>query len=483
MNRSVELRIPFGLGECLQEHIYQSGRHEYVVFGLVSHSARRGSTTLYVRQLIPLQESDYVPNAAHGAMWRGSAMFPVMEAAMERGLGIVIFHAHDHIGPPGLSRDDLQSADKLIPMFQKRVPARPHGTVVISRTHASGLLWLPGTRKPQHLTRIRWFGSSIVDFGCQRETASHGTPPQYARQALVVTPEGQARLRGAKIAVVGAGGGGSHVIQQLAYLGIGEIVVIDPDVYQDSNRHRLVGGLRADLGSPKVNVFHRLARKIGLGGLVRRVRAAVPDGDAVEALRDCDVIVGCVDTLFARSDLQELASRYLIPYIDIGATVRLVPGASVSDPRIVVAGNVFTFVPGSFCLWCCGFLSREKIEAEQNGPTRGYFEKNRQEAQVVSFNGVLASQAVTEVLQLLTGFRGIGLRQVDLRLPSALTVRGYKKFDGITGSLYEWGGVRRPDCPHCGNVLGAGDVVFATIPAGTQPRPEGTSEASRLGGS
>src|SRR5713226_756790 len=191
MSRSVELRIPFGIGESLQEHVYRSGGHEYVVFGLVSHSTKRGSATLYVRQLIPLHESDYVPNAAHGAVWRGSAMFPVMEAAMERGLGIVIYHAHDHIGLPGLSRDDLQSADKLIPMFQKRVLPRPHGTVVISRTHASGLVWLPGTRKPQPVTKIRWFGSSIIDFDCRRETISLETPPEYARQALVVTSEGQ----------------------------------------------------------------------------------------------------------------------------------------------------------------------------------------------------------------------------------------------------------------------------------------------------
>jgi|HubBroStandDraft_1064217.scaffolds.fasta_scaffold79374_1 hypothetical protein len=466
MNKTVELRIPFGLGESLQECIYRSGGHENVVFGLVSHSARRGSTTLYVRQLIPLRESDYVPNTAHGAVWRGSAMFPVMEAAMELGLGIVIFHAHDHAGLPGLSRDDLQSAHKLIPMFQKRVPTRPHGTVVISRTNASGLVWLPGSHKPQSLTRIRWFGSSMVDFDCRGESNSLETPLEYVRQALVVTPEGQARLRASKIAVVGAGGGGSHVIQQLAYLGLGEIVVIDPDVYEDSNRHRLVSGLRADLGRPKVDIFHRLVKRIGLGGRVRRVRAAIPHSDAVDALRDCDVIVGCVDTLFARSDLQELASRYLIPYIDIGATVRPVPDASDSDPRIIVAGNVFTFIPGSFCLWCCGLLSSEKIEMEQNGPTRGYFEKNRQEAQVVSFNGVLASQAVTEVLQLLTGFRGVGLRQAELRVPGESTTRGYKKFDGITGTLHEWGGVRRPDCPHCENVLSAGDVVFAPIPAG-----------------
>jgi len=466
MSSTIELRIPFGLGETLQEHIYRSGQHEYVVFGLVSHSTRRGSTVLFVRQLIPLRESDYVPNAAHGAMWRGSAMFPLMETAMEHGLGIVIFHAHDHVGLPGLSRDDLQSAGKLIPMFQKRVPTRPHATVVVSRTHASGLVWLPGVRKPQSLTKVRWFGSAILDFDCRQQSTSFEIPDEYARQSLAVSAAGQTKLREAKIAVVGAGGGGSHIIQQLAYTGVGEIVVIDPDVYQNSNRHRLVSGLRADLGRPKVDIFHRLVRKIGLGGRVRRVRAAVPDIAAVDALRNCDVIVGCVDTLFARLDLQELASRYLIPYVDIGATIRPAPGVLASDPRIVAAGNIFTFIPGSFCLWCCGFLTTEKIEAEQNGPTRGYFEKNHQEAQVVSFNGVLASQAVTEVLQLLTGFRGVGLRQADLMIPSASTVRGYKKFDGVAGTLHEWGGIRRPDCPHCGHVLGAGDVIFAPISTG-----------------
>jgi hypothetical protein len=463
MSKSIELRIPFGLGESLQEHIYRAGGHEHVVFGLVSHSVGRGSTLLLVRQLVALRESDYVPNAAHGAMWRGSAMFPLMGAAMDRGLGIVIFHAHDHIGRPGLSRDDLQSADKLIPMFQKRVPTRPHGTVVISRTHASGLVWLPGVRKPQSLTMARWFGSAIVDFDCREQATLPETPNEYARQSLVIGAQGQARLRRSKIAVVGAGGGGSHVIQQLAYMGVGKIVVIDPDVYRNSNRHRLVSGLRADLGRPKVDIFHRLVRRIGLGGRVHRVRASVPDVDAVEALRDCDVIIGCVDTLFARSDLQELASRYLIPYVDIGATIRPLVDAPANEPRIVVAGNIFTFIPGSFCLWCCGFLTKENIEAEQNGPTRGYFEKNRQEAQVVSFNGVLASQAVTEVLQLLTGFRGISLRQADLRLPDTSTFRGYKKFDGVSGSLNEWGGVRRPDCPRCQNVLGAGDVVFTPL--------------------
>ena len=148
---------------------------------------------------------------------------------------------------------------------------------------------------------------------------------------------------------------------------------------------------------------------------------------------------------------------------NIGATIRPLPDEAAGHSRVAIAGNVLTFVPGSFCLWCSGFLTDDKLQLEQNGPTRGYFEKNHEEAQVVSFNGLLASQAVSEALQILTGFRGAGLRQPDLQIAGTSTFRGYKKFDGITGTLTEWGGTIRKDCAHCRNKLGAGDIVFEPV--------------------
>ena len=464
MSRPVELRIPFRLGEVLQEHIYRQGPHEHVIFGLVSHSTRGNSTLLLLRDLIPLRESDYIPNVEHGASWRGSAMFPIMEAAMERGLGILIFHAHDHAGLPALSRDDLQSAHKLIPMFRKRVATRPHGTVVFSRTHAAGLVWLPNSERPRPLHAARWFGSAIIDFDCaSKPSQASSIAEEFARQALLLGKEGQTTINTSTVAIVGAGGGGSHVIQQLLYAGVGRLIAIDPDVYENSNRHRLVCAERKHLGHPKVDIFHRLAKRIGLGGRVHRVRAAIPDSEAIKALLKADVIVGCVDTLFTRADIQEIASRYLIPYVDIGTTIRPIPDAAGHGSRVVVSGNVFSFIPGSFCMWCSGFLSDEKLKQEQNGPTRGYFEKNNHEAQVISFNGLVASQAVTEVLQLLTGFRGAGLSAADLEVTGSGVFRGYKKFDGVAGTLTEWGGVRRPNCPHCKDNLAAGDVILAPV--------------------
>jgi ThiF family len=337
-------------------------------------------------------------------------------------------------------------------------------TARVRRSFACRGIALPHPCQWAPLRRVRWFGNAIIDFDCASKSSKPSSiGEEFARQALLLGAEGQTALRTSTVAIAGAGGGGSHVIQQLLYAGVGRIIVIDPDVYENSNRHRLVSAEQKDLGRPKVDIFHRLARKIGLGGRIQSVRAAIPDGQAIQALLKADVVVGCVDTLFTRADLQEIASRYLIPYVDIGATIRPVPDAADGDPRVVVSGNVLSFIPGSFCMWCSGFLSDEKLKQEQNGPTRGYFEKNNQEAQVVSFNGVVASQAVSEVLQLLTGFRGAGLLQADLQLSRTGVFRGYKKFDGVAGTLTEWGGARRVDCPHCKDTLAAGDIILSPV--------------------
>jgi len=66
-------------------------------------------------------------------------------------------------------------------------------------------------------------------------------------------------LANARVGVVGVGGGGSHMIQQLAHIGVGTILVADPDVVEDRNLNRLVGAGWWDVGAkaPKVAVAER----------------------------------------------------------------------------------------------------------------------------------------------------------------------------------------------------------------------------------
>ena len=85
------------------------------------------------------------------------------------------------------------------------------------------------------------------------------------------------------------------------------------------------------------------------------VNARVPEPAALEALKTADIIIGCVDNLHARADLQEVAWRYLIPcHIDVGANIRALKGGRRKRPASRSAGNVYVFIPGGFCAWCCG---------------------------------------------------------------------------------------------------------------------------------
>lgn len=185
MNK-VELRVPLGLGETLQSTVYRQGSHEYVAFGLVSHAILRGRDTLLLRRVLPLPEREYRKDASHGATWGGVAMIPVIEDAMREGLGIVIFHAHPHAGPPTLSDDDCASAERLLPLFRQRVPGRPHGSVVLSRTHASGMILMPGERQFQSAVAVRWYGAAISNWSAADDSETKPAGEIFQRQALVV---------------------------------------------------------------------------------------------------------------------------------------------------------------------------------------------------------------------------------------------------------------------------------------------------------
>jgi len=460
----IEFRVPLGLGEILQDAVYREGSHEYVAFGLVSHASLGGRDTLLLCQVLSLPESAYRNDLKHGATWGGMAMVPVIEQAMSEKLGIVLFHAHPCHGLPSFSDDDRMSADRLLPMFQQRVPTRPHGSVVLSKTHASGVILMPGETRPKTAIAVRWYGAAISKWPASDEAINTSDEPIFNRQALLVSRPGQVILRQARVAVVGLGGGGSHIVQQLAHIGVGEIIVIDPDRVENTNRHRLVGLTSIDiwLKRRKADVMHRLVRRIGTGSKCRRIPVRVPEPLAVEALKEADVIVGCLDHLHARLDLQDVAWRFLIPYVDIGVSIRPITNASEGDPRVAIGGNVITLIPGGFCLWCCGFLSQEKLSLELNGPNRGYFQGRAGEAQVVSLNGIVASQAVNEVLQLLTGFGGTGIRRRDVAADSnGSNQRGFKKLNGITGTLQEWGASRRSGCASCTTALGRGMLTWA----------------------
>ncbi len=202
-------------------------------------------------------------------------------------------------------------------------------------------------------------------------------------------------LGGCAVAIIGLGGGGSHIAQQSAHLGVGNFLLIDPDRVEESNLNRLIGATAEDAVQEvrKTSVAARLIT--GINPLARVERVDGKWQDVHQLLRGCDIIFGCLDTYKDRYELEITARRYLVPYIDIGMDVHEVgDGFSVS-------GQVILSMPGCLCMRCLGFLRDDLLarEAENYGAAGG-------RPQVVWANGALASAAVAVFTQLFTPWHG-----------------------------------------------------------------------------
>jgi len=217
---------------------------------------------------------------------------------------------------------------------------------------------------------------------------------RFQRQSFL-GPNSDEILEHCRVGVIGMGGGGSHIVQQLGHIGIGQLVVVDNDRVEESNLNRLVGATATDAkkGRLKVDVARRVIKGINPKARIKTIPKLWQTSG--EDLRVCDVIIGCLDTFSARAELEAMARRFLIPYIDIGMDVHTV------ETRFVISGQVILSIPGHPCLRCVGFLNDYLLaqEAQRYGAAGA-------RPQVVWPNGVLASLAVGILMQLLTPWHG-----------------------------------------------------------------------------
>lgn len=230
----------------------------------------------------------------------------------------------------------------------------------------------------------------------------------FDRQIRAFGHAGQRVLGHLRVGIVGAGGTGSAVFEQLVRLGVGEILIIDPDVINDdgSNVTRVYGSTMADIGKPKVDLAERNSDRIGLGTKVTAIKGTINDEATARLLADCDVVFGCTDDNRGRVTLGRIATWYLIPVIDMG--VRL---TSTDGILHGIEGRVTVIQPGGGCLQCRGRINAAALQSEvlnsverEQRVDEGYAAglEDRDPA-VVAFTTGVASHAVSELLHRTFG--------------------------------------------------------------------------------
>jgi molybdopterin-synthase adenylyltransferase len=233
---------------------------------------------------------------------------------------------------------------------------------------------------------------------------------RYSRNEALFGPEGQERIAATKVTIVGLGGLGSHVAQQLGYLGVETQKPVDFDVVTSSSMNRLVGAVDADVAAQtkKVMVARRMVEAINPSADVQAVYAKINTSEAEAAIAASDVVFGCLDRDLARLELTELCSRYAKPLFDVATDT------GGEGDELWYGGRV-VFANGAGCLVCRNILDQQEMRRDSMSPEqrevhdRIYGVKRGALGEtgpmVVSVNGVVASLAVTEFMVFVTGMR------------------------------------------------------------------------------
>lgn len=142
---------------------------------------------------------------------------------------------------------------------------------------------------------------------------------RYAKQRIFLGKEADARLRSARVAILGLGATGSVIASWLARAGVGQLTLIDRDIVEASNLQRQLLYLERDIQRPKALVAAERLAEANSGIELKPVVADLTSGNARELLSGFDLICDGSDNFEARYLINDVAILTGTPWIYCGA--------------------------------------------------------------------------------------------------------------------------------------------------------------------
>ena len=207
---------------------------------------------------------------------------------------------------------------------------------------------------------------------------------RYARHIVLreVGGEGQRALLAAHVAVIGAGGIGSPVIQYLSAAGVGRLTVIDFDTVDLSNLQRQTLFGTADAGAPKAGRAAEVVAALNPDVTVDVRSVRLDEGNARDLLADADAIVDGSDNFTTRLTVADAAQALHIPLISASV-------AQFEGQLAVYRG----WEPDKPCYRC--LVGADPGVEEQTCAEQGV---------LGAMAGVMGSLAAMEAIRTITGF-------------------------------------------------------------------------------
>ena len=154
---------------------------------------------------------------------------------------------------------------------------------------------------------------------------------RYIRNIPAISEEEMAILRSKRVLVVGCGGLGGHLIEQLARLGIGAIRAVDGDSFEETNLNRQLFSEVSLMGVFKAEAAADRIRRVNPQVECEAVKEYLTQDNGLRLVAGCDAVLGGLDNIPSRKILAAACSQAGIPYI-YGAISGWVAQAAVSMP-------------------------------------------------------------------------------------------------------------------------------------------------------
>ena len=474
---SFQVRFPAHLYQRLISHLFQPNGGEHGAVVSAATAMTESGPRLLVREVFIAEEGhDYVAGVRGHRMLAASFVRQQILHCRDNGLAYVAVHNHGRGNRVAFSDVDMESHERGYPALLAIGRGIPVGALVFASAAAAGDIWLADGQRTD-VSEVVVTGTPLTRLHPNGHQQAPLAGLLYDRQARLFGNAGQAALVGMKVGVVGAGGVGLMLVEFLARLGVGHLVVVDPDVVEVSNLPRLIGARIGDTGDEgrrrrplsKVSLARRLVHAANPTSEFDGIRGKFEDDGVARAFLDCDYIFLAADSMRARFLFNAIVHQYVIPGAQLGAKVRV----DRATGQVIDAFGVSRPVtPGRGCLWCNGLITAAGLQAESATPDEARAQRYVDEPTVVApsvigLNAAAVSQAINDFM----------LWSVGLLSPEApqeyVTIRPIKREVRHDEPRQD------PECPECSVVgrLARGD----SFPLPTKA-PRQRSRKSLVGG-
>lgn len=404
------LRLTQQHHDALRTHLFPGDGREAVALLLCGRRVGPEHHVLTVIRVVPIPH-EACNRRADRVSWPTEFVDTLLGEAYGRGLAIVKVHSHSTDYRKFSSTDDASDQVLFASIVSLLDDSLPHASLIMLPD--GELFGRVLGEEGQVVTSV----ASVMAVGddmriwTERRLSQGSFALRHAQAFGSGTTD---LLRSMSVAIVGCSGTGSFVAEQLARLGVGRLVLVDPDVAEDKNLNRIVNCGKEDayLARPKVRVLASAIARMGLDQEVIPLQKTLLTAEAVKAVAECDVAFGCMDGVEGRHVLNRIASFYLLPYFDVGVRLDADGAGGIKS----IAGVVHYIQPGGSSLLSREVYSMARVDAESLRRTdpeiyrrllrEGYL-RGVDEARpaVVSVNAFFASLAVNEFLARLHPYR------------------------------------------------------------------------------